>query len=256
MDKQIIKICNKFVRDVLKKESWYIQLVKEKSCDLVIFKESAVKRDNLSDIDIFLICKYKAQIKHSLKPIRTYNYKGNMFEVSILSTEKLFNSQYNKEDIHWWNPSYIIISYNKLAKKALYRASHLTKKEFLDRLWTNFVYFEINSQDIEKQIIRKDPFSVKLLFNENIKLVIDSEFICKEKFPSWKQTGSVLKKVDKEFYKEIIRMQNLNNIKELQNYNRKLRFRIISILRIKGFSDEEINNWDKHNLERVTFQYR
>lgn len=258
MSTKIIEICRNFVEEILDKEDWFRQLVNNKACDLLLLTGTAVEqtKDDFSDIDIFLVCKYDAQTKYSLKPAQIYNYRGETFEVSILSTEKLFNDRYNKENIHWWHHTYIIKSYNKDAKEALSQASCLTKKELLDRLWTNFVYFEINTTDIEKQIKRKEPLSVRLLFNENIKFVIDSELICKGDFPSWKQFGRALQQINRDFYDEILLAQNFNNFDELQDYNTKLRLHLIGILKDSGFSMKEINNWEKCNLKRITFQYR
>lgn len=176
--------------------------------------------------------------------------------MSILSTEKLFNDQCCKQNIHWWHHTDIIKSYNKEAVKALSRASCLSKKEFLDRLWTNFVYFEINTADIEKQIKRQEFLSVKLLFNENIKLVIDSKLVSKGEFPSWKQFGRVLQQIDKNLYNEILEVQNFNDLKELWDNNSKLQLHLIKILKDSGFLVDEINNWENCNLERLTFQYR
>ncbi|OHA21965.1 MAG: hypothetical protein A3C72_01040 [Candidatus Taylorbacteria bacterium RIFCSPHIGHO2_02_FULL_43_32b] len=258
MNKNVIKICKSFIKEILEKEDWFRQLVNDKACDLLLLTGTATEqtKDVFSDIDIFLVCKYDAQVKYSLKPVQIYKHKGEVFEISILSTEKLFNDKYHKESIHWWHHTYIIKSYNKEAVKALSRASRLTKKEFLDRLWTNFVYFKINTADIEKQIKRKEPLSVKLLFNENIKLVIDSELVCNGEFPSWKQFGRVLQRIDKNLYGKILEVQNFNDFKELWDNNTQLQSHIIKILKDNGFPIDEINNWENCNLERITFQYR
>lgn len=254
----VIKTCKDFVEKVLKKENWFRQLTDNKDYDLLLLTGTATEqaKDKFSDIDIFLVCKYEVQIKYSLKPVRIFNYKGKKFEVSVLSTEKLFNDQYDKENIHWWHHTYIIKNYNKKAEKALSKASHLTKKELLDRLWTNFVYFEINTADIEKQIQRKEPLSVRLLFNENIKIMIDSELVRKREFPSCKQLGRVLQQINRSLYNKILRAQNFNSFEELKDHNTKLRLHLIGILKEQGFSIEEINNWENCNLERITFQYR
>lgn len=258
MKKNAINICKSFVEEVLEKEQWFRQMIDEGDCDLLLLTGTAVEQtnDDLSDIDVFLVCKYEAQIKHSLKPVHIYKYKGETLEISVLSTEKLFNDQYHKESIHWWYHTHIIKSYNKEAERALSQASFLTKKELLDRLWTNFVYFEINTSDIEKQVERKESLSIKLLFNENIKLVIDSKLVCKGEFPSWKQFGRALQRVDREFYNEILQVQNLSNFKEWQYHNAKLRSHIIRVLEDNSFTLEEISNWENCNLERITFQYR
>lgn len=258
MINSVIKTCRDFVEKILKKEDWFRQLADNKDYDLLLLTGTAAEqaKDKLSDIDIFLVCKYEVQIKYSLKPVRIFNYKGKIFEVSVLSTEKLFNDRYDKKNIHWWHHTYVIKSFNKDAEKALSQASSLTRKEFLDRLWTNFVYFKINTADIEKQIKRKESVSVRLLFNENIKLIIDSELVCNEEFPSWKQFGRTLQRIDKKLYNEILHAQDSNDFEELQNHNTQLQLHIIRILKNNGFSKDEIDNWENCNLERITFQYR
>jgi hypothetical protein len=92
--------------------------------------------------------------------------------------------------------------------------------------------------------------------NENIKLVIDSELTCKSEFPSWKQSGRVLKNINNDLYNKILQFQNFNDFKKLRIYNIQLKQRIISILKNNGFSEHEINDWENCNLEKITFQYR
>ncbi len=253
-----IGLCKDFVENILKKTEGFTHLFEDGACDLLLLAGTTVERskDNLSDVDIFLICKYEAQIKYSLKPVQIFNYKGEIFEVSVLSTEKIFNGRYNKDDIHWWHHTYIIESYSEKAEKALSQASVLSKKEFLDRLWTNFVYFKINTCDIEKQIKRGELLSVNLLFGENIKLVIDSELICLGEFPSKKQFGSVLKLHNEKLYKEILQAQKFSNLVELKLYNDKMETHLSSLLMNNDFSEEEIKDWENCNLTRITFQYR
>ncbi len=218
MISDVIKICEDFIEEVLNNEYWFCQLNKNKDYDLLLLTGTFVEetKDKFSDVDIFLICKNEIQTKYSLKPVYIFNYKKNIFEISLLSTEKLFNDQLNKENIHWWHHTHVIKSYNKKAENALFKASSLSDKELLDRLWTNFVYFEINTIDIEKQIKRKEPFSVRLLFNENIKIVVDSELICKKEFPSWKQSGKALQRINEKLYKQILQSQNPKSNEELK----------------------------------------
>lgn len=253
-----IKTCKDFILNVLKMEDWFYRMINNNDCDLLLLTGTTVEKskDKLSDIDIFLVCKYEVQIKYFLSPVYIFNHGGKIFEISILSTEKLFLDRYNKDNIHWWHHSYIIESFNKEAEKALSQASSLTKKEFLDRLWTNFVYFKINTADIEKQIKRKELISVRLLFNENIKLIMDSELTCKKEFPSLKQLGRVLQQENQNLYNEILYIQKTTNFENLLAYNNKLQLYIIKLLQNNGFSDEEINNWEKYNLKKITFQYR
>lgn len=125
-----IGLCKDFVENILKKTEGFTHLFEDGACDLLLLAGTTVERskDNLSDVDIFLICKYEAQIKYSLKPVQIFNYKGEIFEVSVLSTEKIFNGRYNKDDIHWWHHTYIIESYSEKAEKALSQASVLSKK--------------------------------------------------------------------------------------------------------------------------------
>lgn len=258
MRANVIELCQNFIKETLEQEDWFSQLIRDKACDLLLLTGTALEQvaDKFSDIDIFLICKYEAQIKHSLKPVYTYKYGENLIEISMLTTEKLLGDRYNKENIHWWHHADIVKIYNKELEQALYQASNLTKKEYLDRLWTNFVYFEINSVDIDKQIKRKELLSARLLFNENIKLAIDSELTCKSEFPSWKQSGRVLKNINNDLYNKILQFQNFNDFKKLRVYNIKLKQHIVSILKNNGFSEHEINDWENCNLEKITFQYK
>ncbi len=73
-----MNICKSFVEEVLEKEQWFQQMVDVGDCDLLLLTGTAAEQTNdaLSDIDIFLVCKYETQIKHSLKPVHIYNYKG------------------------------------------------------------------------------------------------------------------------------------------------------------------------------------
>lgn len=81
-----IKNCNNFIDRVLKKEEWFKLLVNNKFCDLLLLTGTSAEKtaDTLSDIDIFLVCTNDAQKKYSLKPVKIYNYQGNVFEISIV----------------------------------------------------------------------------------------------------------------------------------------------------------------------------
>ncbi|MDI6820888.1 MAG: hypothetical protein QMD65_01790 [Patescibacteria group bacterium] len=258
MNRKIIEICRDFIEEVLEKEDWFCQLVNKGACDLLLLTGTATRgtKDSFSDIDMFLVCKYKAQVKHSLKPVRLYAYRGEQIELSVVATEKLFNDQFNKENLYWWHKTHIIKSYNKTAQKTLSKASRLSKKEFLDRLWTDFVRFEINSSDIEKQIKRDEPMSVNLLFNENIKLVADSILVSRGEFPQYKWFGDVLKLKDPKLYKTIIRAQHSKNFMQIKRHDTKLKRIIVKILKQNGFTEKEISNWENCNLKRIIFQYR
>ncbi len=94
---------------------------------------------------------------------------------------------------------YIINGYNKEVQEALLKASRLSRKNFLDRIWNNFILFEVNSSSIGKQIKRDEFMSVNLLFNENIKIVLDFILANYGEFSSYKWFGSILKSKDLEF---------------------------------------------------------
>ncbi len=258
MRKKIINIVNNFVNEVLGKELWFKNMLHNKDCDLLLLTGTALEqsKDKLSDIDLFLICKYEAQIKYSMQPLRFYQYRGEVFELSVLATEKLYNDVTNKENVYWWYNTYIIKNYNRKVAKILRQASRLTNKEFLDRLWTNFVYFEMNTDNINKQIKRNESLSVKLLFNENIKLLMDSILSTQNKFPVTKHFGNALRQVDKKLYGKIIVALEINNLRQLQSCNKRLRSRMIAVLKNNGFTTKEIKNWESCNLKRITFQYR
>lgn len=251
------KSCYAFVRMLLKKESWFRQMTDKKDYDLLLLTGTKAEEasDKLSDIDIFLVCKKKTQVKYHLKPVYTYDFKGKLFELSVVSTEKLYNDQFNKRNIHWWYYASVLISFSSNVQKAFRRASTLTNDELLDRLWTNFVYFKINTFDIKKQIQRNEIISVRLLFNENIKLVMDSLLIHNGKFPSWKQFGRALKQIDSDLYDSILNLQEADNFQELCSNNEKLEEYFLEILKKHNFSEQELEHWEGCNLTRITFQY-
>lgn len=145
-----LKFSNDFVEDVLEKETWFSEMLQLGDCDLLLLTGTHTEgtADQFSDIDIFLVCPYESQKKHKLKPVQVFDYENMIIEVSVLATEKLFDSQSRKSEIHWWHHCYVIKSYDKDAEQALSLASTLTHKELLDRLWTNFIYFKINTLDI------------------------------------------------------------------------------------------------------------
>jgi len=253
--KKYLKICKEFINSILKKEKWFSNMINNNDCDLILLAGSSVNNleDLFSDVDIFLICKKESLIKYSLKPGQIYNFQDKEFDVSILSTERLYDDSHNKENIYRWYNTHIIKTYNKEVKKILCKASFLTKEEFLSRVWTNFCQFEVNSDSLKKQIKRKELLSVKILFNENIKLVIDSVLACEKKFPSWKQFGRVLSQENKKLYNKILKFQNLKNLNELQYYNTQLRLYMVKILKDNNFSDEEIKSWAEYNLIKNIF---
>jgi len=251
-------ISRRFILEVLEKESWFKKMIRDKACDLLLLTGTTANKmeDRFSDLDLFIVSPYRAQIKHKLEPVRVYKFEGKNIELSAVSTEKLFNDQRNKENLYWWHDIRVIKSYNKDAEGAIRKASTLSKREFLDRLWTNLVRFEINSLDITKQIRREEQFSIRLLFNENIKLVADTMLVYKRKFPQLKWFGGVLRRENPELYRKLILVQRAKGIQRIIQYNRELKIILTKILKNSGFTDDEINNWDKCNLARIIFQYK
>lgn len=254
-----ILICGEFIREKLNSEKWFRKLVKAHDCDLLLLTGSAAKNNNdiFSDIDIFLVCRNEAQKKHSLKPVYKYAYCNLVIEISVVSTEKLFNDRSNKDNFYWWRGSHIIKSYNRKVEAAFLEASSLSKKDFLDRLWTDFVRFEINSLDIDKLLKRKELLGTGMLFNENIKLFIDAVLVQSNEYPQYKWFGGVLKRKNKRLYNTILSAQkNISDIKKIKKYNGILKLGFVKILKSNNFSQKEINNWESCNLQKITFQYR
>lgn len=252
-------ICKEFIREKLNTEKWFQKLIKDRDCDLLLLTGSAAKNGNdiFSDIDIFLICRNKAQKKHSLRPVYQYTYRNLVIEISLVSTEKLFNDRSNKDNIYWWRGSCIIKSYNKKAEAAFLEASSLSKKDFLDRLWTDFVRFEINNLDIDKLLKRKELLSIRILLHENIKLLIDAVLVQSNEYPQYKWFGGVLRCKNKKLYNTVLSAQkSISDLLKIKKYNSILRLEFVKILKSNNFSQKEINNWESYNLQRITFQYR
>ncbi len=255
---EALKICKNFIQDVLSKEKWFQKMIECNDCDLLLLVGTSVRnfKDLFSDIDIFIVCGYKAQIRHMLKPVKIYNYDGAKIELSAVSTEKLFNDIYTKENLHWWHKAKIIKSFNNEAKKALRKASTLSKKEFLDRIWTDFASFEINSFNMEKQMKRNEPLSVRLLFFENVKFAIDALLADSGEYHHSKGFGFALKQINKKVYDDILKIQEIKDFNNIRSFNTKIRKDIIGVLENNGFTKKEIEKWGECNLKRLIFQYK
>lgn len=72
-----------FVRNVLEKETWFAEMLQSGDCDLLLLTGTQTEgtADQLSDIDIFLICPYESQKRHNLKPVQVYSYANKTIEV-------------------------------------------------------------------------------------------------------------------------------------------------------------------------------
>lgn len=103
---------------------------------------------------------------------------------------------------------------------------------------------------------RGESVSVCVMFNENIKLVIDSELVRVGEFPSWKQLGRTLQKINNNLYEEVIEIQKSGDYVAIKTSNKKLEQHLIQTLRSNGFTEEEINHWENCNLGRIIFQYQ
>lgn len=253
-----VRLSKKFIREILEKESWFSTIKKNKNIDFIVLTGSRVLKnsDKYSDIDLFLICSRKNQIKYSLKPMYEYFFNGIKIEISLVSREKLINDTYNKDNLYWWYNCKFIKSYNKNVLRYFNEASTIKKDELKDRLWTNWVRFEINTDSILKLIKRKDPLGIRILINENIKLIIDSVLADNHIFVHYKWQGWNIKKIDKSLYQYLQKINNLSNIKEIMKCNYRLRRRLFYLLKKYKFKNNELNKWSKHNLNRLTFQYR
>jgi hypothetical protein len=79
------KILESFYKNILSKENWFVELLDNNSVDLLLFTGSRVsgENDEISDLDIFLISPQSAQKKFNLRPVYSYEYNGEIIEISM-----------------------------------------------------------------------------------------------------------------------------------------------------------------------------
>jgi len=251
-------LVKKFIKTILEKEPWFFELVSSNNVDLILLAGSVARRhyDKCSDLDLFLICNRKVQKDYALSPMYEYDFNGLNIEISLVSTEKLINDTENKENLYWWHKCVPIKIYNRALSKVFKQASFITKREIRDRLWTNWVLFQIYSESILKLKARNETLSIRLLLNQNISLMIDSFLSVNDVFVSHKWQGMYLRDRNIKLYEEIIKMTRITNTHQLIDYNDKLGKELFDLLKDNGFEEAELLNWAHCNLDRLTFQYK
>jgi len=253
---EVVKQVNYFIDNFLSDEKWFKSLIVENAYDLIFVSGSALsgKSDSYSDIDIFLVCSIANQKKFNLQPVYVYEYQNKIFEISMFATEKLLVSAKNKDDVFRWTESMIIRSINDDMTNIFHDASKLSNTEKRDRLWSSYVFMQINSYDIIKQFKRTDYVSCMMLLSDNITSLFDSLLSEKNLYVSHKQMSKNIKDIAplvhekvSYFYKDIVN----SNISEINDY---LIGNMQDVLMREGFSSAEIDNWDKVNLTMINFQ--
>jgi len=249
-------IAKRFVRDVLLKEKWFKKIYERGHYDIILHAGSSSNElsDNLSDIDLNLVVPLKYQKKYKLQPIYKYVYNGNKIEICLITTEKLLRDQKNKNDFYWWWKLKPILVRNNHIKEAFRKASSISRSEIREKMWTNFVRFEINSSDMKKLLARNEEISFKIFVYENIKLLSETLLMNKNIFIHHKWFGKYIKNMYPLLHTEFLNITKINDMERLLEKNQHLRSYFVKVLKKEGFSDKEIGNWRVCNLTRITFQ--
>lgn len=232
----------------------------KKLIDLVILTGSFVRKnsDAISDIDLFIVLPLKVQKKFKLKP--EYSFKTNisikkiLIEISFVTTEKLLNDQFTKQHIFWWNNAICIFFKNKTILSAFNRASRYTKEELKDKYWTLGFQFKLGMYDFEKisRRCQKDILTSSIIYFDSIRIFIEFYLLTNNVIRRFNWFSSELKKVDKKLFID------LDNVKYDCSARKQMMKKCNQIIDKKlllcGFKKEDIVNWNKSNLTRLTFQ--
>jgi len=252
-----ILFAKRFVKFILEDDAFFSRIIGNKGIDFIALTGSVSVGDNdeQSDFDLFLILSRDNQRKFKLRPIYEFQFENVKIEISVVSREKLIKGTTNKKDLYWWYNCKIIKTYNKEVMKYFKKASIISKDELRDRLWTNWVSFEINRNSIDSLIKRNELLGISILFNDNVKLVVDSFLTVKKIFIHSKWQGQSIKKTNKLLYDDLLRMNNQIDENTVLKYNSILRNYLFSLLEKFGFKKEELDNWSTGNLDWLIFQY-
>jgi len=196
----------------------------------------------------------KYQKKYKLQPIYKYVYNGDKIEMCLITSEKLLRDQNNKNDFYWWWKLKIILVRNNQIKRVFRRASHIPRRKIQEKMWTNFVRFEINSSDMKKLFLRKEDVSFMIFVYENIKLLSEVLLINKNIFVHHKWFGRYIKKIYPSIYDEFLSIARTKHLETMLEKNQHLRNHFVKVLKKEGFSDKEIGNWRVCNLTKIIFQ--
>lgn len=245
-----------FINQQLMLDPWFKVLHENGEYSLVFLTGSSVQGDSdeFSDLDLFLVCPHHIQLEYKLGPVYEYNFKGHKVEVSLVTTEKLISDKIPKIQHYWWNNAIPILSTNPRFPMDLEIAGHYTSEEKKNKLWTLYVMYNINLSNLERLIKRNEEISFAIVFNESIGIFCEIMLKHINIFKHAKWFGDSMQKNYPEIYTTLKRMILLTDQKQRLEALRKWNISIKSVLSEYEFDQDEIENWDKHNVHRINFQ--
>ncbi|MFT4304572.1 MAG: hypothetical protein ACMXX8_00635 [Candidatus Woesearchaeota archaeon] len=251
-----IELANHFVKNILKKESWFVQLEQNSDFDLLVLTGSVVQggKDKLSDLDFFLLTTLENQKKYELKPVYEYEYKGVHVEISNVTTEKLLSDQHTKNHIYWWKDSVIILGDTKKYDPILNKAGSYSEIEKKEKLWSLMALFEMNIIDLERIIERNDEISFELNYWDCIKIFSEYMLLLKDIYKRFKWYGKLMKDHYPKIYQEMQKINKETDFEYRLSCLKNLRIHLQSGLIENGFSKEEVKDWHNNNLTLLLVQ--
>lgn len=255
---KLVDLATNFVGEVLHNEEYFRNVQCVLGWDLVLLGGSCLRgfSDEISDLDIFLVTSSANQRRFGLTPVHNYQYAGVNIDVSMIATEKVVRDADNKAHYNWWNGFVVLFSDNDSVKKKFEQASTFQYEDFLDKAWTAFVVYEINSYNIKQCKVRGDFLSAYTCLAQNVQELIevvlaDAGIYCHNKW-----YGRNLKKISAALHDLILNLYCVDkgDVDGILQKNLEMKSIFIEILSRHGFRDEEIANCEKCNLDRLLFQ--
>jgi predicted nucleotidyltransferase len=251
----LLELARAFVAEVLIKETFYQKLEMECAVDLILLAGSAVRgaSDAISDVDIFLVTDKRSQRRLGLVPVRHYEFRSVRFEVSMFASEKVFRDAANKANFEWWMGSRIIRCGNRALRGAFEEAASFSREDLLDRLWTNYVIYMINTSKLEQCRLRNDPISSYACYHESVQGLVHTLLAKEGRFSHNKWYGENLRAVSGEKYQFVLGLYEAKG-SEIFERNVEIGKCFVAMLHDAGFPESEIADFEHCNLHRILFQ--
>lgn len=205
---------------------------------LALLTGSAVRPElpEPNDLDLLLFVPQDVLAAHDVPPIDVVEFEGMPVEVCTFGVPKLRRAAERKHELHlYWQGEVVRAAAPEYADLAA-AAGRLTPGELRAALWTDYCSFRVNR--LAGQDRADDPLTTRLECDDCVALYVRAKLRTDGVHVPFKWQGPLLRERDRRAYERAI-------AGDLDAMQRDFE----TLLADHGFSNEEIERWDRTNAE-------
>ncbi|MCW1908670.1 MAG: nucleotidyltransferase domain-containing protein [Candidatus Saccharibacteria bacterium] len=236
------------------------RLYDQHKIDLAIITGSFSRghHDDHSDIDLFVIVPYAAEVEENL--LIEYSFMISIdgserkVEISFVTTERLERERTEKCHIFWWHDAVCVYSRTPYFEQVLNELKNYTEEELKDKFATLNFQFKLGELDLRKSMKRneEDELGRNMIYYDCLRIFMELILLSQKTLRRFTGFTTVLMTQNKELYSYLnVTPSSFQNQLEILSH---LGTVIDKILLENGFSPEEVDGWDRLGLPRLIFQ--